>query len=59
MATQGEHRVQCAAREDPTESCSCTAIEDAQLAAASRPSAAQQVRNARLNGTLKAKLFAY
>ncbi|QDP44837.1 hypothetical protein SEA_ARAXXI_18 [Microbacterium phage Araxxi] len=54
-----DHRIQCPARTDATEKCRCTEIEDAELAAASRPTAAQQIRAARLNGDIEGKFWAY
>ena len=54
-----EHRHQCPACTDETATCICTEIEDAELAAASRPSAAEQIRNARLNGDIEGKVWAY
>lgn len=54
-----EHRAQCPAKKDPAAKCRCTEIEDAQLAAASRPSAAEQIRRARLSGDIKGKVWSY
>ena len=59
MATTEDHRLQCPARTDPASKCRCTEIEDAQLAAASRPSAAEQIRRARMSGDIKGKFYAY
>lgn len=54
-----EHRVQCPARTDAEAKCLCTEIEDAELAAAARPSAAEQIRSARMSGDIEGKFWAY
>ena len=54
-----DHRYQCPARTDEEAKCLCTEIEDAELAAASRPTAAQQIRAARLSGDIEGKFWAY
>ena len=48
-----KHYTACPAAGDALAACRCSEIEDAQIAAASRPSAAEMIRNARKAGVLK------
>ena len=49
-----EHYAACPNRTDAAAVCRCNEIEDAQIAAASRPSAAEMIRKAREAGIIKA-----
>ena len=48
-----EHHAACPTRTDAAALCRCSEIEDAQIAAASRPPAAEMIRNARKAGILR------
>ena len=48
-----KHYTACPAAGDALAACRCSEIEDAQIAAASRPSAAEMIRTARKAGILK------
>ena len=49
------HYAACPAGADALAACRCTEIEDAQIAAASRPSAAELIRRARQQGLINAQ----
>ena len=46
------HYAACPASTDAAAPCRCTEIEDTQIAAASRPSAAEMIRRAKAQGIL-------
>lgn len=47
-----EHYAACPTSTVATATCRCSEIEDAQIAAASRPSAAEMIRRAKAQGIL-------